>query len=503
MSAVLPLAELLGELVTDRWGEESVAITGIAYDSRSVEPGNVFVAVPGFRFDGAVFVPEAVARGAAAVVAECGAPAAGPRPACWLRVRDARRALASLACAWYGDPSRRLRVVGVTGTNGKTTVAALLQEMLASAAPCGRWSTTRVVIGEEEFSPPRTTPEAVDLQAALRRMLEAGCAAAVVEVSSHALRLQRVAGTAFDAAVCTNLSPDHLDFHADMDDYLDAKAELFRMLPADAPAVINFSDPAAPRLAAATRGRVVGYGWESATSAPLACALVGIDDIAQGTRIRLRLSGRMLDLRARLFGRANAENIAAAVAAATALGVAPDRCAEIVAGFRGEPGRLEAIDEGQPFAVLVDFAHTPAALEAAIEAARRRVRGGALTVLFGCGGDRDRGKRPLMGGVAAAGADRVIVTSDNPRSEDPLAIIDEILAGIPARACKRVQVEPDRRRAIERALARAAPGDCVLVAGKGHETEQLFADRSIAFDDRQVVRELLHRRRAEVERCCR
>ena len=462
MSAVLPLAELLGELVTDRWGEESVAITGIAYDSRSVEPGNVFVAVPGFRFDGAVFVPEAVARGAAAVVAECGAPAAGPRPACWLRVRDARRALASLACAWYGDPSRRLRVVGVTGTNGKTTVAALLQEMLASAAPRPK-----------------------------------------VEVSSHALRLQRVAGTAFHAAVCTNLSPDHLDFHADMDDYLDAKAELFRMLPADAPAVINFSDPAAPRLAAATRGRVVGYGWESATSAPLACALVGIDDIAQGTRIRLRLSGRMLDLRARLFGRANAENIAAAVAAATALGVAPDRCAEIVAGFRGEPGRLEAIDEGQPFAVLVDFAHTPAALEAAIEAARRRVRGGALTVLFGCGGDRDRGKRPLMGGVAAAGADRVIVTSDNPRSEDPLAIIDEILAGIPARACKRVQVEPDRRRAIERALARAAPGDCVLVAGKGHETEQLFADRSIAFDDRQVVRELLHRRRAEVERCCR
>lgn len=484
MNEERPLASLMRSCAPVWSGDPGVRVGGVAYDSRRVRPGDVFVAIAGLRADGTAFVPEALERGARAVVSE------RPRPAgldvAWARVRSARTALACLACAWHDEPSHRLTVAGVTGTNGKTTVTALLESLLATRGPCGRWSTTLVRYGSIEHCTPRTTPEAPELQAALAGMVAAGSWAAAIEVSSHALALERVAGTRFTAAAFTNLSPDHLDFHLDMRRYLDVKARLFEGLAGDAPAAINLSDAHGPELARRSGGRVLGYGW-AATSPGAAYAIEELVPAPDGSRIRLRTPDGDLELASRLLGRANAENVVAAVALALELGIGRDQAQQAVAAFTGVPGRLERIDEGQPFDVLVDFAHTPGALEAALDAARS-VTAGELVVVFGCGGDRDRAKRPAMGAVAARLADLTIVTSDNPRSEDPEAIIEQILAGASGGDRARVRAETDRARAIGLAIDAARPGDCVLIAGKGHEREQVFADRTVAFDDREVAR---------------
>ena len=502
MGQQLRLDELLAGCEARFVGDPTIEVSGIAYDSRRVGPGDVFVAIPGFVHDGLEFAPDALRRGAVAIVAERSRSSLGDRALAgtWAQVRSTRRVLAALACRWHGNPSERLMVVGVTGTNGKTTVTALLEAILAGRAPVGRWSTTQVRIAGDSSPTPRSTPEAPELQAAMARMLDAGCRAAVIEVSSHALRLDRVTGTRFAAATFTNLSQDHLDFHRNMDDYLDAKATLFEALPSDAPAVLNASDPVTPRLAERVSGRTVTYGWAGGAGAPPDYCLDRFDSGPGGSRLCLTTPTSEGCIDTPLFGRANAENVVAAAATAMELGFSLDEVRQAVSGFSGEPGRLQAIDAGQPFQVLVDFAHTPGALHAALEAARSIIDKGRVIVVFGCGGDRDRTKRPLMGGIAAAGAGVVVVTSDNPRSEDPQTIIDEIVAGIVSNPRADILVEADRAAAIELALAMAASGDCVLIAGKGHETQQIFRDRTVPFDDTEVAAASLARRGAEISR---
>jgi len=528
MEPRVTLASLLSGIDARLTGDADIEITGIAYDSRHVAPGDVFVAVPGFVHDGLRFVADAVAAGAVAVVAQAGAEAADLPcpPAAWASVADARRVLAPMAARFYGNPSDELTVIGVTGTNGKTTTTALLEKILAARGPTGRWSTTTVSVAGASRPAHRTTPEGPDLQAALREMVDAGCWAAAIEVSSHALSLHRVDGTRFAAGVFTNLSGDHLDFHKNMDQYLDAKAMLFERLDPDGVAVLNVGDPASAKLAERTRARVVGYGWlERPLSTDAVRAALSLDNegnppdysateslararretyleaptywirhwgyLGSGSKLRLAAPDRELELETPLFGPANAENLAAAVAAAMELGLSADDVSAPVAAFHGARGRFQRVVEGQPFAVLVDFAHTPAALEAALAAARALAGAHRVIVVFGAGGDRDRGKRPAMGRIAAQRADQVLVTSDNPRSEDPDTIIDEIVAGIPTRTGAQIEREADRKRAIQRALDRARPGDCVLIAGKGHEREQVFADRTIPFDDVAVATEWL------------
>ncbi len=489
MESSRPLDELLGAAAHVVTGDAGIAVTGVAYDSRRVEPGFVFVAVTGFVHNGLDFVSEAVTRGAVAVVSESDLEPSAHGIAATVKVPSARHTLATLAAAWYGNPSHQLRVAAVTGTNGKTTVTALLEAMLTGPRPSGRWSTTQVSIAGRSAPAPRTTPEALELQATLSEMLEAGCEAVVIEVSSHAQRLHRTAETRFASATYTNLSPDHLDFHADMEDYFDAKATLFDGLTDDAPAVINMSDPRGAQLAARTAGRAVGYCWEGDAAAQY--RITAFDSSPQGSKLTLATPVGTIHLLTPLFGRANAENLAAAAATALELGVAVDRVVEVTGEFAGEPGRLQPVDEGQAFSVLVDFAHTPGALTAALEAARSIVDQGRVIVVFGCGGDRHRGKRPMMGKIAAADADIAIATSDNPRGESPAAIIDAIVEGIDGADMAHVRVELDRARAIRQAIREAAPGDCVLIAGKGHETVQIFADHTVPFDDFRVATQSL------------
>ncbi|NKB90268.1 MAG: UDP-N-acetylmuramoyl-L-alanyl-D-glutamate--2,6-diaminopimelate ligase [Acidobacteria bacterium] len=482
------LRALLGQRAYEHVGDLDVAVAGVAYDSRRVEPGFVFVAVRGFVHDGLDFVGEAIARGAVAVVAESRLDPAELNVSVTVQIESARSTLAGLAAAWYHEPSESLQVAGITGTNGKTTVTALLEDMFAENSPSGRWSTTQVSIAGRSAPTPRTTPEALELQAALAEMLEADCAQVVIEVSSHAQRLQRTAGTRFASATFTNLSPDHLDFHADMDDYFDAKSTLFSTLDADALAIINYSDPRGAALAQLSTGRVVGYGWAD-TEAEY--RMTTFDSAPSGSRLVITTPAGDLELATPLFGRANAENLAAAVATALELGSGREHVTKVVADFLGEPGRLQPIDAGQPFSVLVDFAHTPGALEAALEAARSIASEGRVISVFGCGGDRHQGKRPMMGRIAAEASDLTIVTSDNPRGEAPEAIADAIVEGITPADLGHVRVELDRAAAIRLAIAEAAQGDCVLIAGKGHETAQIFADRTVPFDDARVAMQSL------------
>ena len=504
------LATLLSGMEAVFQGDAQTVVSGIAYDSRRVRAGDVFVAIPGYVHDGARFAGAAVAAGAVAVVAEVKPDDVDLplEPAVWASVDDARVALAQIAAKVYEHPSRSLEVVGVTGTNGKTTVTALLESILGQRGDVGRWSTTTVRVAGERRPAHRTTPEAPDLQRALREMVDVGCWAAVIEVSSHALVLHRTDGTEFAAAVFTNLSSDHLDFHETLDDYRDAKALLFERLSKDALAVLNLDDPTAPELARRTRARLAGFGWtdqarptppvyESAPRGPdpapsfatplRAYRIVEWRPLDTGSLLRLEGPTGQHEFASPLFGPPNAENLAAAIATALETGCTPDQVRKGVAAFSGARGRLELVDQGQPFAVLIDYAHTPAALEAAIASARSLAAGHRVIVTFGCGGDRDTGKRPLMGRIAADAADLAVITSDNPRSEDPEAILDAIEAGVPEATANRVEREVDRRLAVERALSAAGPGDCVLIAGKGHETEQIFADRVVDFDDAEVA----------------
>jgi UDP-N-acetylmuramoyl-L-alanyl-D-glutamate--2,6-diaminopimelate ligase len=473
----------------DPGAADARVLTGFAYDSRRVTPGAVFVAITGERFNGATFAPEAIGLGAAAVVSD--QPAPGPQSVPWMHVRDARLALAHLSAAFYGHPSRALRVVGITGTNGKTTTSYLVRAVLERGGwPCGLVGTVHYSVGADLVEAPRTTPEALDLQALFRRMADAGAHACAMEVSSHALALRRVDATHFAAAVFTNLTQDHLDFHGDMDRYFAAKRLLFDMLPAGAPAIVNIDDPCGPALAAECP-RVVSYGLSA-----LAAVHPGpVSPSLEGLAFEAMTPAGPIAIRSRLAGRFNLYNLLAAVATGVALDVPAEAIAGGLAALRAVPGRLQIVSEpGDDVVVIVDYAHTDDALANVLEAVRPMTAGRLVTV-FGCGGDRDRKKRPLMGAVAARLADVVIVTSDNPRSEHPERILDDIERGVPDAAAPRWTREADRREAITRAVLDAAPSDVVVVAGKGHERYQIIGDRVLPFDDVDVAQAALTRRR--------
>ena len=478
-------------------------ITAVCYDSRKVEPGALFVAIEGFATDGHRFVDDAIKRGAAAVV--CRRPVTGA--ATIVRVDDPRTALAGLACRFYGRPADRLTLIGVTGTSGKTTVTYLVERILAAAnIATGVIGTINYRFADRSFANPVTTPESADLQAILRQMVDGGVTHVVMEVSSHALELGRVDGCRFDLAVYTNLSHDHLDFHETMEKYWQSKRQLFTdyLKPTEigqpVRAVLNGDDPYGAELADALGAaaiRVSAAGRGDVTPRAIARDLAGI-------RGSLATPSGEIAFDAPLVGDFNLENILCGVGAAVALGIAPAAIAEGISTGSCVPGRLERIVEGGERFVFVDYSHKPDALENAIAALRRLTRGRLITV-FGCGGDRDRTKRPVMGEIAARSSDLTVVTSDNPRSEDPQAIIDEVETGVRRICARRITpadldglgnekaylVDADRRAAIGHAIRAAQPGDAVLIAGKGHETYQILADRTIHFDDREVAREVL------------
>jgi UDP-N-acetylmuramoyl-L-alanyl-D-glutamate--2,6-diaminopimelate ligase len=470
----MTLRDLMGN------GAPPLEITGLAYASQSVTPGTLFFCVPGFKSDGHDFAPDAVERGAAALVCERPLGLGVPE----VVVDDARAAMGPAAVRFYGDPTAELDVIGVTGTNGKTTTAFLVRHLLeADGRGCGLLGTVKRVVAGREEEVERTTPEAVDLQATFRAMLDGGDRACAMEVSSHALELGRVDGIHFACRVFTNLTQDHLDFHKTMEAYYAAKRRLF-----DGPgtAVVNVDDEYGRRLAAEVDSTTFAIDREADYRA------LAVDFDLTGSRFRCVTPDAELELASPLPGLFNVQNVLAAVAAVHSLGVEGDTIAAALPRFGRVPGRFEPVDEGQDFGVLVDYAHTPEALENVLRAARP-VTEGRLHVVFGAGGDRDRGKRPLMGAAARRLADRVLVTSDNPRSEQPDAIIDEIMEGAGVGA-ERVT---DRRRAIALAIESAAPGDVVVIAGKGHEQGQEFEDgRKEPFDDVQVAREALRARGA-------
>ena len=457
-------------------GHAPVEIRDLAYDARAVEPGSLFFCVPGERADGHDFAPQAVEAGAVALVVERALDVAVPQ----LVVESARNAMPVVADEFFGRPTEQLQVAGVTGTNGKTTTAFLLYAILAAARRRpGLLGTIESRVGGERRPAIRTTPEAIDLQRAFREMLDAGDRSAAVEATSHGSALGRLECVRFRALVFTNLTQDHLDFHGTLEEYFDAKRRLFTE--ARPPAAVNVGDDHGRRLADELRGR-----QELLTFGVANDAEIRADELELSPRgARFRAGG--IELETRLRGRFNVENVLGAVAAARLLGIDDDAIAYGVKELRGVPGRFEAVDEGQPFAILVDYAHTPDSLENVLRTARDLAQNRVICV-FGCGGDRDRGKRPLMGRIASDLADVAIVTSDNPRSEDPDAIIAEILTG-----AGDAEVEPDRREAIASAVEAAGEGDVVVIAGKGHEQGQQFADRTIPFDDREVARDALRR----------
>jgi UDP-N-acetylmuramoyl-L-alanyl-D-glutamate--2,6-diaminopimelate ligase len=465
----MTLRDLMGN------GAPNVEVTGLAYSSQSVTPGALFFCVPGFRTDGHDFAPAAVDLGAVALVCERPLGLGVPE----VVVPDVRAAMGPAAARFYGDPTAELEVVGITGTNGKTTTAFLVRHLLeADGRGCGLLGTVKRIVGGIEEEVERTTPEAIDLQATFRRMLDGGDRACAMEVSSHALELGRVAGIRFACRVFTNLTQDHLDFHDTMEAYFAAKRRLF-----DEPgvSVVNADDEYGRRIAA-----------------DVECVTFAIDRAADyrardvefdltGSRFVCETPDGPLELESPLPGLFNVENVLGAVAAASSLAVPAGTIAEALPAFGRVPGRFEPVDEGQPFGVLVDYAHTPDSLDNVLRAAREVTRG-RLHVVFGAGGDRDRGKRPLMGEVARRLADRVLVTSDNPRNEEPEAIIDQIVRGTGPTA----EREVDRRRAIALAVEGAEPGDVVVIAGKGHEQGQEFENgRKEPFDDVTVARDAL------------
>jgi UDP-N-acetylmuramoyl-L-alanyl-D-glutamate--2,6-diaminopimelate ligase len=467
-------------------------VTGIAYDSRTVTAGQVFVALKGQHADGATFARQAIERGAAAVVSEQAAPPGVHVP--WSIVEDSRLALAILAATFHRDPSREMLVVGITGTNGKTTTAYLLASIFeAAGVRCGLLGTVAYKIGDHVIEATRTTPEAPDVQALLRRMVDERCGACAMEVSSHALSLRRVEGMTFAAAVFTNLTRDHLDFHADMDDYFRAKRRLFEMLPRDAPSLLNIDDPRGPSLAGAG-GRPVTY----AINRPADIAPGPLSFSLDGLSFEVRTPHGALHVRSKLVGRPNVYNILAAVATATALDLPVDAIERGLESLDGVPGRFQVVSgASDDVTVVVDYAHTDDALRNLLETARPLANGRLITVV-GAGGDRDRTKRPLMGAVAGRLSDVIVITSDNPRSEDPNRIIEEVRLGITPDTRRdsqqRVLAIIDRRAAIAKAIELAAAGDVVLIAGKGHEKYQVIGSAVLPFDDVAVAREALAQR---------
>jgi UDP-N-acetylmuramoyl-L-alanyl-D-glutamate--2,6-diaminopimelate ligase len=464
-------------------------VSGVTHNSRAVRAGDLYAALPGSRAHGGAFAAEARYNGAVAVLTD----ATGARLAEGSRlpaviVPDPRWVLGPVASWVYGDPSTRLALLGVTGTNGKTTTTYLMEAGLRAAGRrTGLIGTVETRIGGDVVPSVRTTPEATDLQGLLAVMVDHGVDAAAMEVSSHALALDRVDGTRFEVAAFTNLSQDHLDFHGSMENYFEAKARLFTA-GFTGRAVIDVDDPAGARLADRVRDR-----GELDLSAVTFADAAGAQWRATPTRTgpegsvaELRGPAGEAEVAVRLPGAVNLRNAVLAVVSLSAAGIPLPQAVRGVGELAGVPGRMERVDAGQPYLAVVDYAHTPGALGRLLDGIRPLVAG-RVFVVIGCGGDRDRGKRPLMAAAAAAGADMAFFTSDNPRSEDPAAILDEMLAGVAGRGT--VRAEPERRLAIRLAVREAGPGDAVVVAGKGHETGQEFAAGTIPFDDRVVLRE--------------
>lgn len=462
-------------------------ISGLVMDSRRVVPGTLFFALPGRRTDGAAYIDEAIARGAVAIVTKR-LPAMAPTKVTFIQVEDPRAALARVAQRYYRFPDREMNVVGVTGTNGKTTVAHLVKHFLNGEQRVGLLGTINYDLGVRTVPSFRTTPESVDIYGMMAQMRDAGCKQAVMEVSSHGIDQQRVLGLQFGVAVFTNLTRDHLDYHHSMEEYFGVKARLFTGGIGQAPklAVINLDDAHGVKLAglAANQGRTVTFGENPG-------AQVRAEDVQlnfKNTTFKLVWPEGELRVNSPLIGRYNVSNLLAAIATAWGLGRDPQVFLAKLATFKGVPGRLERIEEGQGYNVLVDYAHTDDALRNAL-ATLRAITPGRLLVVFGCGGNRDRTKRPLMTKAVQEHADFAFATADNPRGEALGQIFADMQTGVTAP--ERITWIDDRRRAISLALDACKPGDCLLVAGKGHESYQEFADTVIPFDDRQVVRELI------------
>jgi len=483
------LRELLhGVEIRAARGTLDVPIERVQADSRAVVRGDVFVCLPGYRSEGGearadrhAFAGDALARGAVALVSERELDVAAPT---LVRVDDTWTALAAMASALHDHPSQKMITVGVTGTSGKTSTTYFIDSVLAQAGHrTGRLGTIEYKLGDELWPANQTTPEAHELQLLLRTAADRGVSALVMEVSSHALELRRVAHVAYDVAVFTNLSQDHLNFHPDMHHYRRAKGRLFESLARDgkrAVGIVNLDDGEADYFLSVNRGARLTYGLHEKADVRGDRVELG----PRGARFLAHTPSGEVDIELVHLGDYSVHNALAAVATGVALGVPLDAIRAGIAATPQVPGRFEAVDAGQDFVVAVDYAHKPGALERVLQSARA-LRPARLITVFGCGGDRDRSKRPLMGAIAARLSDLVVVTSDNPRSEEPRAIIDEILHGIPAGTA--LFVEPDRARAIGKALRQARSGDIVVIAGKGHETYQILGNRRIDFDDRKVA----------------
>ncbi len=485
---------LLGAELTQPIEKADFEITAVAYNTRQVTPGAIFFAIRGEKTDGNAFVFDAIERGACAIASELPRPIAPrelPPGVQWIQVARARKALATAATNFYGRPAEVLKLVGVTGTNGKTTTTYLIDSILRAAGyGTGLFGTIAYRTPRGSRVATNTTPESLDLQNFLAELREAGGTHAVLEASSHALAMDRVWGCPFAAAVFTNLTRDHLDFHKTFEDYFEAKRRLFAGTGAGPPAVgvVNSDDPYGRRLAGLA-ARTLTYGLENGAEVAAKKFTLSFS----GLEFTAHTPAGKLEVCSPLVGRINVYNILAAIGAGVALGIAREHIEAGIRQLESVPGRFERIDQGQPYLLVVDYAHTDDALRNLIATARELNSSGRIIILFGCGGDRDRAKRPLMGEVAGSMSDVVVLTSDNPRSEDPLRIINDVVVGL-QKARARYLVEPDRAKAVERALDEARPGDIVLLAGKGHETYQVLGDRTIDFDDREVARRSLRRR---------
>jgi UDP-N-acetylmuramoyl-L-alanyl-D-glutamate--2,6-diaminopimelate ligase len=466
-------------------------IQEIAYDSRQVAPGTLFVAIRGEKTDGNNFVADAVNRGAAAIFSEQAKPETISPEFPWIQVTDARKAMAISAANYYERPAEVLKLIGVTGTNGKTTTSFLVDSILrAAGSEVGLLGTIDYRLVREHLPAPNTTPESLDLQQYLARIVRAGGTHAVLEASSHALAMDRLWGCPFAVAIFTNLTRDHLDYHKTFEEYFAAKRRLFEGTGAAAPGVgvINRDDEYGQRLAGLAL-QTLTYGLEPGADVTTRKPVLTLS----GIELTAETPAGKIEIRSPLVGRPNVYNILAATAAAVALGLPAEVIAKGIAQLAAVPGRFQRIEAGQPFLVVVDFAHSDDALRNLLTTARELNTTGRIITLFGCGGDRDRTKRPLMGEVAGHASDIVVLTSDNPRSEDPLLIINDVIVGA-QRTKAKLLIEPDRQKAIEMALDEARAGDIVLLAGKGHETYQVLRDRTIEFDDCAVAQRILSKR---------
>lgn len=481
----MKLHKLLGgaEVIAVK-GDKYIEINGIFYDSKQLKPGGLFFAIKGTRLNGQDFIDEAIERGAVCIVSE--SDFITFKNVCKVIVKDARKACANIANNFYQHPSREIKVIGITGTNGKTTTLHLVEAILKQAGKgCGTMGTISYNMGERRIPATNTTPSAIMIQMFLREMVKARIPYCVMEVSSHSLHQCRVEGIRYKSAIFTNLSNEHLDYHQDMQGYLNAKRKLFEMLEEDGSALVNADDPRSKEIIAATRGRVTTYAIKQAAEVSAQQIKFSI----KGSSFKVDTPSGALDIKTSLIGEYNIYNILGAISFAVAEGIGLEDIREAIRNFKGAPGRLQKVDCGQDFSVFVDYAHTDDAIKNVLGALKKLSKKRIITV-FGCGGDRDRSKRPRMGKAAAELADFLIITSDNPRSENPKGIIDEIVKGLPC-DFKDYKISLDRKKAIEGSLEMAKDGDIVLIAGKGHETYQVLKDTVVGFDDCKIVEDAL------------